>query len=859
MLRILQKLKNIKIRKIQRTIGKILSLLLLVVMLWIPSLAHAQSDPLVTTFSVLDDSPAPTEEVDFILTYGNKGSTIANDVELVIDYNETQLENISLGDPEHCMDSGISVRCFFEEIPGNSTHSVGFTARVIPTVTPGTVVRTIASIEEFGNPNDDIRNNFNDVVLTISAPTGAAAAALAGLPIALETGEATLEEPSSNQGIVIFDVQNNPNWQISSLSTVGLKFMIRGKEALAWSLNIEDSGFHNPAIRSSYLKVLTVINSLFIIGLLAIAGMWMFSILIPRRYLRQVVLIYGLAVIFVNFALPLNQLFIDGTNLLQKTFLDGVNIASIVETPNYNDENAIAYQNKADFLSQSVTKKLDLNLANMEEGAIDIRIGKIERDFLSPTLTGSIQTADGLESIDLRAAGSDHILKLDASQSIELVDEKLFNPNQEHSIFAFLMMLFTGIAYLGMALIFILRIVLLWALMIVSPALFLLAIFHATRSYFYSWLGTYARWLLIGPLMALGIAIVVNIWKSVGLPITSSYAGFGQFGTATNIGFYLPGKEMINNLNTTPQMMEYFLFLIMLYLPIFFAFILTRQKLWSAAATTVLEKREAARATQASIPAETTVTEKTKEKEGVEQVKGLAGGIKGFLGSKFAGLAKGAGVPESMRSGEAKGAAPVETAHSYLPEHLALSKVGDMLDLAAGDAKGTRNEHAKAIEKLAAPDQITDPKERENIMTIRDAITEKAEKGDAEATRIVTEIQQQETTMKESGQISGGATGITPTVEVTVSPEAEAKSPEVDIGQLKSDVKKDDREKPDEEEGDESSESGEEDLDPETIPDQSPAQGSGEDSEERTSRKKRHASDNEPEKEEPPNETDNEE
>lgn len=840
--------------QIQKTARKIVSFLLLAVMLWVPGFAHAESDPLVTTFDVLDNSPSPAEEVDFILTYGNKGSSAASDVELVIDYNETQLENISLGDPEACMDSGVSVRCFFEEISANSTSSVGFTARVIPTVTQGTEVRTIASIEEAGNPNDDIQNNFNEVVLTIGAPTGAAAAALAGLPIALETGSA-LEEPSTNQGIALFDVQSNPNWQTSALSTAGLKFMIRGKEALAWSLNIEDAGFHNPAIRSNYLKVLTIVNSLFIIGLLAIAGMWMFSILIPRRYLRQVVLLYGLAVIFVNFALPLNQLFIDGTNLLQKTFLDGVSIASIVETPNYNDENAIAYQNETDFLKQSATKKLGLNLAvaDTEEIPTDIRIGKIERDFLSPTLTGSIQTADGLENIDLRAAGSDHILKLDTTQSIELIGEKVFNPNQEHSIFVFLMMIFTGLAYFGMALIFILRIVLLWALMIVSPALFLLAIFHATRGYFYSWLGIYARWLLIGPLMALGIGIVVNIWKTVGLPITSSYTGFGQFGTMTNIGFYLPGKEVVNNLSTTPQMMEYFLFLIMLYLPILFAFVLTRQKLWSAAATTVIEKHEAIRAAKGTISTEAvTTTEKTKEKEGAGGVKGLAGGIKGFLGSKFAEMTK-AGMPESMRGGEAKGAPPVETAHSYLPEHLALSKVGDMLDLAAGEAKGTRNEHAKAIEKLAAPDQITDPKERENIITIRDTINEKAEKGDAEAARVVTEIHEQETTMKESGQISEGAIGITPTVEVTVKPEVEVKMPEAELKELKA-VPEDeegagdqeDSESPESSSGSETSEGDEEGQEPD-------------ESEERKSRKKRHATNDEPEDEESPNETDDEE
>ena len=33
-----------------------------------------------------------------------------------------------------------------------------------------------------------------------------------------------------------------------------------------------------------------------------------------------------------------------------------------------------------------------------------------------------------------------------------------------------------------------------------------------------------------------------------------------------NIGFYLPGSDMANTLSTTPQMMEYFLFLIVRYI-----------------------------------------------------------------------------------------------------------------------------------------------------------------------------------------------------------------------------------------------------------------------------------------------------
>ena len=131
------------------------------------------------------------------------------------------------------------------------------------------------------------------------------------------------------------------NWSENSAQTFGLKFLIRGKEALGWSLDINSDGFDNPAIQTSYEKVLTIVNSLFILGLLGIAGMWMFSLLIPRSRLKKVSLIFALTVMLVNFALPANRLLIDGTNLLQKTLLTNedkkIQIIDIINTPTYSD------------------------------------------------------------------------------------------------------------------------------------------------------------------------------------------------------------------------------------------------------------------------------------------------------------------------------------------------------------------------------------------------------------------------------------------------------------------------------------------------------------------------------------------
>ncbi len=159
--------------------------------------------------------------------------------------------------------------------------------------------------------------------------------------------------------------------------------------------------------------------------------MWIFSLLIPRKYLRQVVLIYGIAVVFVNFALPINQLLIDGTGLLQKTFISDIQIMDIVETPNYNDERTVGYQNEADVLRQSASRRLDLNFIT-EEGASDIVIGQIEPNlprFDVPNYIGTIDVPrqgdepGRTENIQLQSTAQNQILLLSTNQSIELVDE----------------------------------------------------------------------------------------------------------------------------------------------------------------------------------------------------------------------------------------------------------------------------------------------------------------------------------------------------------------------------------------------------------------------------------------------------
>lgn len=78
-----------------------------------------------------------------------------------------------------------------------------------------------------------------------------------------------------------------------------------------------------------------------------------------------------------------------------------------------------------------------------------------------------------------------------------------------------------AIANFLMLIVFLLRIVILWILLILSPFLLVLALLFFSKSLFKTWGWVYLRWILIGPLLAMGLGIIVYIWQFTGIPIQS--------------------------------------------------------------------------------------------------------------------------------------------------------------------------------------------------------------------------------------------------------------------------------------------------------------------------------------------------
>lgn len=146
------------------------------------------------------------------------------------------------------------------------------------------------------------------------------------------------------------------------------------------------------------------------------------------------------------------------------------------------------------------------------------------------------------------------------------------------------MLQLTNITYYVMGGMLLLRKIVLWFMLFVSPFLALLLPFMLIRNTGIIWIGVFFQWLLYGPLLALFLGATAKIWKS-GIPFVFDFSRVGTpagyvYPTAINILYGGPAQQLNNNplinSNYVDTFAEYIITLIMLWAVIFFPWWLLR-------------------------------------------------------------------------------------------------------------------------------------------------------------------------------------------------------------------------------------------------------------------------------------------
>lgn len=139
----------------------------------------------------------------------------------------------------------------------------------------------------------------------------------------------------------------------------------------------------------------------------------------------------------------------------------------------------------------------------------------------------------------------------------------------------------TNITYYVLAGILLLRKIILWFFIILSPLWVLLLPFPLIRNTAKIWMGEFFRWLFYGPLFAVLLAGLVMLWQS-GIPlnfaVTPSGPSSGGYDVAINILLGGPGQivDIRNSVSNVNSYALYLVALLMLWVVIFLPFLLLK-------------------------------------------------------------------------------------------------------------------------------------------------------------------------------------------------------------------------------------------------------------------------------------------
>lgn len=146
----------------------------------------------------------------------------------------------------------------------------------------------------------------------------------------------------------------------------------------------------------------------------------------------------------------------------------------------------------------------------------------------------------------------------------------------DESVFMSLLLVkLTAFTYYVMSGILLVRKIILWFFIIISPVFPLLLLYSPIRNTGKIWVGEFFRWLLYAPLFAVFLSGLVHVWRT-SIPLPFDFNGAIVYPTAVNILLGGPGQvlSLENSINNKDTFAQYVVALLMLWVVIILPFIL---------------------------------------------------------------------------------------------------------------------------------------------------------------------------------------------------------------------------------------------------------------------------------------------
>lgn len=322
----------------------------------------------------------------------------------------------------------------------------------------------------------------------------------------------------------------------------------------------------------------------------------------------------------------------------------------------------------------------------------------------------------------------------------------------ESAFISLLMVKLTAATYYSMVGVLLLRKILLWFFLIVSPIFPLLLLYSPLRNTGKIWVGEFFRWLLYAPLFAVLLSGLVHIWRA-GIPLQFNFSNVGDpagivYPTAINILVGGPGQilSLTNSLNTPNTFAQYVVALIMLWVVILLPFVLLQifldyLKNFSLTDSALYKQ---IRGTGASPLLPRIGPEPTPQPPLPfnNQPAGLARKMPTFKKVKLV-------IPEvTSRESDILSRIPLQKVNSRNAEimHLTNLSVPTMRDIARFETSALSKDSKKneemskiqeTLQKISSPQAITDSIEREKYQRVRDRLVLESQRGNSMATSVL--------------------------------------------------------------------------------------------------------------------------
>lgn len=297
------------------------------------------------------------------------------------------------------------------------------------------------------------------------------------------------------------------------------------------------------------------------------------------------------------------------------------------------------------------------------------------------------------------------------------------------------MLRMTNVTYYVMGTMLLLRKILLWFLIFVSPFLAILMPFVFIRNTGFIWIGVFFQWLFYGPLFALFLGALSKIWKA-GIPLKFDFSRVGKaegyvYPTAIRILYGGPAQrlQVLNNANYIDTFVEYIITLIMLWAVTFFPWWLLRIfrdyccDVFAAANNVLLQMYDQMRAPPPGTPPATPPPPAP-----------APAGLKQKIPNQEI-MPKSSG-PVVVRLESMREIREAKTSDIVRSLNLAAPRLTDIARFETN--KESKETSQKTLQYLSNPVKASTPAERQSFMNLRTELFSRSVRQDKEASRILS-------------------------------------------------------------------------------------------------------------------------